>query len=309
MRVGSGKWGVGRAVALLATALLSIAPPARAQNQVILKRSWVSHYQNRATMNIRMKVRHTHKTPNSPSEDGDLHFSGESQQVGLPFVAEVVNARMSGQATALTAIKAKAGGADSLRVAGAWRLWFEHPSKLQTQGGTNAFDPDDTSPHHSFEIHPATSIDGKSITGSFVPIGGYSPKESEAAFEYFDKATVEILGEASAITISSKRLVNNYVKFTMEVAAAPKAIPDGLIVVASVMKGDQHLTTGNRRMIFIAGTPAAQQIAGASQGDRFTVTGIPRVNLNAVLDLVKKKGNGVQFPAALPYEMIIVAVH
>ena len=64
-----------------------------AQNyEVRLKRAWASKFADRTSIDATMEVRHTHHSANkieSGGKDGDMHFSGVSPQVGLPFVAEI----------------------------------------------------------------------------------------------------------------------------------------------------------------------------------------------------------------------------
>jgi hypothetical protein len=258
-----------------------------------------------------MDVRHTHTTANAVKkggDDGDMHFSGVSNDVGLPFVAEIVNAGLPAQQTAVAAIIAKQKNGQPARIRGAWRFWFEHPAKKQTQGGNNPFSPDHTNPDHSFEIHPISHVDQQSVTASFIPIKGYTAYTADVAFDYFDKSQVVIKGSSSGVTIRSKKLVYNYVEFRIELAAAPKKVSDGYIALASVLNdaGDPA-ANGTRRMIFVDGTKAAQKISTAAAGDRFRVLGIPRINLNALMSLVKQNGTK-QFSAQLPYEMIIVGI-
>jgi hypothetical protein len=284
---------------------------ANAQNyEVRLKRAWVSKFADRTSIDATMDVRHSHHSANtikSGGDDGDMHFSGVSPQVGLPFVAEIVNAAVSTQKPAESAIIAKEGtGKVTLR--GAWRLWFEHPSKKQTQGGSNPFSPDNTNPDHSFEIHPISHVNTFDIGKSFIPVKGYTAYTADVAFTYFEKCSVTVKASNSGISLRSKKLKYNYVEFEIELAGAPKTVSDGTIALATVLSDDgDPITDGTRRMIFVGGTQAEQKVANAKAGDHLRVLGVPRVNLNAILALVAKNGTA-QFIAALPYEMIVVGV-
>jgi hypothetical protein len=283
---------------------------ADAQNEVILKRKWVERQADLATVSAPMIVHHTHTKPNSISksgQDGDMHFSGESSAIGLPFVAEIVNAKLLGQKAAVAALQVKAGTNTPLAITGAWRLWFEHPAKKQTQGGNNAFHPDNTNPDHSFEIHPVSRIDQHDIRGSFVHVEKYTAFTAGQAFPVYDKAMMEIKASTSGITLRAKKVGFNYVGFDIELTQKPKKVADGFIALARVLdgQGDEEMATGVRRMIFVEGTPAAATIAGAKKGDRFEILGIPRINLNAVLALVAKHGTKT-ITAPLQYEMIVV---
>ena len=298
------------AIALLVLLALPTLRSAQAQEfkfEVRLKTAWVKAHANLTSIDATMTVRHSHKSPNSISSggnDGDMHFSGEAKEVGLPFVAEVVNAK--GQQAARTVILDHEASGEPLTVTGAWRLWFEHPSDTQTQGGNNPFDPDNTNPDHSFEIHPASRIGGADITGSITNVAGYEAYPADVAFPYFESDTVEIKASSSGISIRSKKLKYNYVEFELELTKKPTAVADGVIALATVFTdGDEQVVAAPRRMIFVAGTAAANAIKTLGAGDRMRVLAIPRIDLNAVLALVKENGTA-QFRAALPYEMIVV---
>jgi hypothetical protein len=82
-----------RTTITLLAVLYSLPSPA---GTVSLKQKFVDTYKDRATITAQMTIRHAHKQPNSVgsgADDGDLHFSGVSDDIGLPFVAEIVNAR------------------------------------------------------------------------------------------------------------------------------------------------------------------------------------------------------------------------
>src|SRR3954471_13763422 len=89
-------WQSSRSALVLLVALMAGATEAADPKfEVQLKRAWVEFYKDRASVDANMVIHHSHQHPNtvgSGSDDGDLHFSGESKEIGLPFVAEVTNA-------------------------------------------------------------------------------------------------------------------------------------------------------------------------------------------------------------------------
>jgi hypothetical protein len=292
------------------TLALFVAVPLRAQNyEVRLKKAWVVAFADRTSMDATMDVRWAHENPNSAAKDGDMHFSGVSPDVGFPFVAEVVNARLPGQQAAVAAIKQHQHSNGVLAITGAWRLWFEHPSARQTQGSkTDPFDPDDTNPDHSFEIHPVSRVGQLDLGGSFIPVAGYTPQTADVAFRYYDGKRVTIKGAKTSISIRSQLVYYNYVDFRIELATEPTPVQDGFVVDARVLNANnEEVANGLRRMIFVQGTRVAERIRNASAGDRLHVLGIPRISLNKVLTLVQNHGT-TRFDAPLPYEMIIVGV-
>ncbi len=292
------------------TVALCVAVPLRAQNyEVRLKRAWVIAFADRTSMDADMDVRWAHPSPNPVTKDGDMHFSGVSPDVGFPFVAEVVNARLPGQQVAVTTIKQHEHSNGVLAIRGAWRLWFEHPSTRQTQGSKkDPFYPNNTNPDHSFEVHPVSRVGQLDLGGSFIPVAGYTPYTADVAFPYYDGNRVTIKAAKTSISIRSKKLFYNYVEFRIELATAPTPVQDGFVVLARVLNAnEEEVADGLRRMIFVQGTRAANAIQNASAGDRLRVLGIPRISLNKVLTLVENNGTK-RFDAQLPYEMIIVGV-
>lgn len=315
----------------LAAAVLSVPAStwAAATYEVQLKKAWVEAFKDRTTIEADMVVHHSHKNPNKISkspEDGDLHFSGESDHVGLPFVAEIVNAATEKDAVKFVKTTAKANeddpdNATAIRITGAWRLWFEHPSKSQVQGADNAFHPDHTNPDHSFEIHPVSFVgsDAQSfdILNSIVPVQDFTTNkfmeayDAQTAFPYFEGVTISLKASSSAIAIRCQKLRYNYVEFDVELTKKPKKVSDGYIALGRVMSDNAEEDAdlpGQLRLIFVAGTVGANTMKTAKAGDSFRLLGIPRLNLNAISFLVGQHGTA-QFDAKLPYEMIIVGIY
>ncbi len=291
--------------------LLLLALPLAAQNNtVVLKRAFVEQYKDRATIDVSFFVDHAHKHPNAPSADGDMHVAGRAQkEVGLPMVAEVMNAAQPGEGPAVTEIHSVEGDNAQLPVTGVWRLWFEHPAKQQIQFATVPV-PGNTNPDHSFEIHPITKFDKNDVTGAFEPVTGFQPYDAETAFGGYEKLKIIVSATSSAVTISASKAAYNYTEFEMTLVGSPKKLADGgYAVLANVDgKADESIAS-NIRMIFVPGTPPLQQLLNQKLGDGDTmhVIGIPRINLNAISTFIDASG-GQTLTRKLPYEMIIVAV-
>jgi hypothetical protein len=296
---------------LVASLVATHAPYARAQNELRLKRAWVKKYADRASITVTMDVRKSHTTPHtisSSGNDGDLHFAGEADGVGLPFVAEVVNARGTAEKPADAAIVAAWKNQTPIEVTGAWRLWFEHPADSQVQGGGSPFSPNTPNPDHSFEIHPVSRVGQIDVGQSFTRIPGYTAYSADTAFPYFDKCRIVVKASHSGISIRSKRVVYNYVTFEIALVEAPREVSDGRFVHATILgKDGDEATPKPRRMVFVRGTAAYDAAKNAVQGDHLTVLGIPRIDLSELLKMISKHGTE-QFEAELPYEMIIVGV-
>jgi hypothetical protein len=291
--------------------LLALALPLGAQNNtVVLKRAFVEQYKDRATIDTSFFVDHAHKHPNAPAADGDMHVAGRAQkEVGLPMVAEVMNAAQPGEAAAVTEIHSVEGKNTQVPITGAWRFWFEHPAKQQIQFADVPV-PGNTNPDHSFEIHPITKFDKNDVTGAFQPVTGFQPYDAATAFGGYEKLKVTVSATSSAVSISASKAAYNYAEFEMTLAGSPKKLADGgYAVLANVNgKADESIAS-NVRMIFVPGTPPLQQLLSQKLGDGDTmhVIGIPRINLNAISSFVAASGS-TPVTRKLPYEMIIVAV-
>jgi len=276
---------------------------------LILKLAWVEEFKNRATIDANFIVDHAHKTPNSPAEDGDLHVSGRAaKEVGLPMVAEVVNARSPDEQAALILIHDREGKNVAMPISGAWRVWFEHPGERQVQ--FEKVDPaENTNPDHNFEIHPLTKVGDQLLQKSFHVIQGFTPKTAKAAFEVYNKQEILIRATKTAVTLDAKKVGFNYVAFRIRLIGKPKKLKDdGLAALADVHDPkavDEDPLASKIRMIFVAQTKPWELVQGKDDGDEFDAIGIPRVDLTQIASFAAKAGSaGVR--RKLPYEMIIV---
>ncbi len=301
-------------------ALCLVCPPSCA-GPVVLKRAWVEKYKNRVTLDsVEFFVDHAHVSPNSikdDGDDGDLHFAGRAPGIGLPMVAEIVNAKMAAQQPAINLVhaleaKTKQGNPQATALSGVWRFWFEHPANVEQKQGEEVLPAKNTNPDHVFELHPMTTAGTTATLGSFVPIPQFRAYDAETAFSYFDGIQATIQANSSAVRITAPKAKYNYVEFKIELMQNPLSekakVKDGIIVRAKVLTMEGNSASkAPRRMVFMKGTPAAAALQGKKKGDVLRVLGIPRVNLAEVMVLVKQNGENA-FPTDLPYEMIIVGV-
>jgi hypothetical protein len=292
---------------LAITVLLAGAQAATA-GILILNLEWVKKVRNRATIEASFIVDRAHKKANSGAKDGDMHVAGRAKEVGLPMVAEIMNAGAADGKAIVALIHAGEGKSSSTPMTGVWRLWFEHPGARQVQFATVA-KAENTNPDHSFEIHPVTQFGPHNVAASFRAIPGFDAKDAKTAFETYEKQQVLIKATKTAVTLDAKKVGFNYVGFRMRLIGAPKALEDGgRVVLADVFPlkgGDEDALATKIRMVFTKDTPPWKLLAGASEGDEFDVLGIPRVDLVMIHSFASKAGTtGVR--RKLPYEMIIV---
>jgi hypothetical protein len=293
---------------LLCTVLLWSA--AALAGTVVLSQSWIDQNKKRATIKAGFIVDHAHKKPNPPAKDGDMHVAGRSpKDVGLPMVAEVMNAAGDGKPAA-DKVHQVEGTGNSVSVVGAWRLWFEHPGAKQTQFKPVPV-PGNTNPDHCFEIHPLVSIENVAVGNSFHDIVGFKKKSASDAFEEYEKQSITVFANDSAVALTANKIGFNYVDFWFEALGNPTKLQDnGLAILANVgaEEGDEVLAK-QIPMIFVPNTLPWQAVKDQKlgQSDRLHVIGIPRINLNAI-SAFAAKNRGTQVKRKLPYEMIVVAV-
>lgn len=281
---------------------------------LILKRKWIEQFKDRATIDAAFTIDHAHPHPNPPANDGDIHVAGRApKEIGLPMVAEVMNAAAPEEQPAVKAIHDNEGNGKFIQVTGAWRLWFEHPpgSGTQTQFA-NVPKAANTNPDHCFEIHPLTVVDGKDLTTSFHDIKGFTPKQAQPAFASYEKLTVTLRANKTAVTLTSPKSGFNYVLFKFRALGNSKPLDDGgMQVLANVLADggdDDEALAENVRMIFVKDSvPAKAFPMGIKNGDEVTVLGIPRLNLNAIF-AAATAAESAAINRKLPYEMIIVAL-
>ena len=301
---------------LIACLLLLEASTCAFAGTVTLKRAWVETYKNRATIDVSLIVDHAHKKPNTPQNDGDIHVAGRAQQaVGLPMVAEVMNAAAASQQAAVSSVHQVEGTGQSTPVTGVWRLWFEHPSASPQIQFAEVPPAGNTNPDHSFEIHPITKFGNNAVPQSFQFVPGGTPHPAGAAFSSYEKLTVSLNASSSAVSITSPKAGFNYTEFFIEFVGPVQKLDDGgRVVLANVLEEPNGEPVAEKiRMIFVPGTLPAQQLASnpPSEGDQWHVLGIPRINLEAIasfLGAAAKSSGTSAVNRKLPYEMIIVGV-
>ena len=281
---------------------------------IVLKRAWIDKFKDRATIeDVTFTIDHAHPRPNPPANDGDMHVAGRApKEIGLPMVAEIMNA--DNKEPAVQLVHAKEGTGQAITVSGAWRLWFEHPPSSGSQIQFNTVSPaKNTNPDHCFEIHPLTKVGPNDVAASLHDISGFTPKDATAAFGAYEKLTLSLKTDPkkTAVTLIANKSGFNYVLFTMRATGKLTKLDDGgFAVLADVVpdgSDDSDVLAEQVRMIFVPNSPPWDKVNadGLAVGDELTVLGIPRINLNMVSTMLKSTSSSAK---KLPYEMIIVAL-
>lgn len=284
---------------------------AQAEVGVVLKRAFIDKYANRATIEASYSVAHTHPKAKKASEDGDIHCSGTSNDIGLACVAEIVHA--STQPAAIQKLVSAEGGAP-INVKGVWRLWPEHAN-----GGEDFVQDADvapienTNPPHIFEIHPLTDVDGIDVRTSLTRVSGYAYKNAADSFDKFENWACTIHVHGDKVTLVTKQLGYNYTRFTAHLLEDPThTLEDGNTSVFCSVPGTEEDVpiAGKVRCIFINGSPPQLKLAQLHAGDELRVVGVPRINLALLRYRVDHAdGDPSLLTRSIPYKMIIVAAN
>ena len=318
---------VGLAVAAGAFFLLSrpadeaAAGPGVRQGQgliIELDNKFIKKYADRATITSEFTMTGI-SAVHPPKNDGEVHIGGWADEAGLPGVAEVMNAAHNGK-KALSVFRKALIAKQKVTVAGAWRLWGEHPgtgAQIQALGTEPALPlagEAPSNPDHVFEIHPVTTIKvGAQVTDATAAIAktaGHTPHDAQKAFVLgYEKLTCKMIVKEGRTRLITQALGFNFTEFVIRLAEGPVKLDDGHGVICSVYDTDGELLLRGRRMVFIKGTDADDRVQGLQKDKRMRVIGIPRISLKLVqwrLDNKDKKFDVSPLEWNLPYEMIIV---
>lgn len=313
---------------LLLSVVLLVAAEAWGEGKgstIVLKIAWAKQFRNQLSIDAKVTVLGLNK---GKETDGDSHGGSRQNAVGLPMVAEILNGAAASQQAGRAELSP--GASPQKNVYGAWRLWFEHPpegggTQCQVFSGTpppiceqQALTGHDSNPAHSFEIHPVFDVDGVSVARSSIVLtsDNHSVKDTDKAFaDYTGKNKVlMIVRSASALTLTSIMLQDNYVQMHVRVSRAKVATTrqkdgkvDGGFVLADVFSSadDEQVLKKDTRMFYFRDSEPGDALDKAKAGDEFVVLGMPRIDLDAVLRGSEGK-TSVSMP--VPFEFVIVAL-
>jgi hypothetical protein len=285
-----------------------VSDPFARSTEIVLSNRFIETYMGRATITTTFTVDRVGKV-NLPKNDGDLHIAGRAPEVGLPIVAEVMNA---GRWTeALLPVRGREGKPDTIPVTGAWRVWCEHAGiRWQTQGEVLER-PTNSNPEHVFEIHPVTRIGDQSFLDSLAKIDGFKPHDAQRAFLNYERIPCRVYPDAGRTRIFCPMAGYNYVDFQLEITGEQQVVEDGRMLSGSVRSLDGELLVRGRRMVFVKDTGPERAVRGLKVGDKLSVLGMPRMDLEMIYwrsQNGRHKGPHLDFES-LPYEMVIVAVY
>ena len=278
--------------------------------EITLKDDFIEQFKDRATISVSFVVDKAHRHPNPPKNDADLHAAGRADEVGLPIVAEIMNA--SSQKSAVDAIHQAEGTGNPIPLTGVWRLWCEHGGENKQVQGEPLQPFDTTNPPHVFQIHQITNFNTTSIIGTLHPIQGYKPKDAETAFLKYESLKSHISLTADTTTVLTTMAGYNYVEFV----AVPlqnqhqATFTDGTGVLATVYDLNGNLLVHKRRMVFVKDSPEETALKSLKPGEGMHVLGVPRISLKLLSFRVAHHGENEQMlDWGLPYELVIVGFY
>ena len=300
--------GLVLAVAVIALVGVRPAETQAAGDAIVftLNKDFIEKYKNRVTIDVDMSVDHASKV-HAEKDDGEIHIGGRAEQIGLPFVAEIMHAK--DQKGAVKSAR-DAEGKAPIKVKGAWRIWCEHANGVNQKQGAKVDPAADSNPHHVFEIHPVTHVEGKDILDSVGPPDNFKFKKPDVAFTHYENVGCKIKDNGDTVTIQTNMAGYNIPEFILESiddTVGGLEVEDGRFLFASVRDLDGDLLVHKVRMAFIKGTDIEHAARTLAKGQRLHVAGVPRISLALVSYRVAHKMD-VRDPLNwnVPYEVIVL---
>lgn len=278
------------------------------QIEIDLRKSFIDSIKNKVTIETNFFIAKAHESPNSAKKDADLHFSGTSNFIGLPIVAEIMNAKKEKPAVDL--IHENEGTGNSVELTGVWRIWCEHAGNESEQIQGEEFPPiTSTNPDHVFEIHPSTKINSINLNKSLKPITGFTYKSAEDAFSRYSNARCKIIPDGDRVVIETNGVGYNYVEYWIEIIDEhPFEVEDGRFMFCKVLDKEGEIISHKMRMVFPKNSPAELKVKTKQVGDIMHVVGVPRINLALVVYRINHANDDPDILEwNLPVEMVIVA--
>ena len=281
-----------------------------AQIQITLRRSFIDSLKNKVTISADYVVDKAHAHPNPPAKDGDMHIAGRAESIGLPIVAEIMNAK--GQTSAVQFVHSVEGTDRTTGITGVWRIWCEHAGEdLQVQGEPlTAFQT--TNPPHVFEIHPITRFGTFNLLPTLKPIVGFDYKTAEdALFRYAAARSQILVNSDNTVTIQTNGIGFNYVECKIELLNEPVEEDDGRFVFCKILSLENEIIAQKVRVAFVKGSRPETVEESLAVGKMMHIVAIPRIDL-ALVAFRADHANDTRFPNILnwnlPFELVAVAV-
>jgi hypothetical protein len=280
-----------------------------AQIEITLRKTFIDSLKNRIGISVDLQIIHAHKKPNPADKDGDLHVAGIGKSIGLPMVAEIMNAK--DYTPAMQLVHGFEGTQHTIPITGAWRIWCEHAAKGEKQIQGNAF-PEiiNSNPPHIFEIHPITKLGLIDLRSSVRAIPDFLYKDADAAFVKYTNTRCTLEQTGKMLKITTYGVGYNYAEFWITILdSKQKVVEDGRFIYCKVLDNEKKIICERMRMAFPKSTDAENQVSILKSGDQLHVVGIPRIDLSEISDRIAYAATHPgMLDLNLPVEMIVVAV-
>lgn len=303
--------------------LISIlASGASAQSTITLRRSFVDSFCNRLTISAAYNVWFSHPRPNAAKDDGDIHVSGYDNKIGMPVVAEIMNA--AEQPEAMNLLKSQAGNGTpnnpKINIAGVWRLWPEHmgPKGNHFYQGMHLTAEEitkkTTNPDHVFEIHPVTKVATLDVRNSLHEIQGYEPWYAWYVLQQIAKKSFTISSDKHSISFTTKQTPYNYVDTWIKMDSV-WTVKDGAFAICTILDYDyehghdisQKTIAHSIRVGFVKGTAPYDEALAKHNSGVLHVLATTRINL-AIVSARESMSHTDPAALTLPLPVELVAV-
>lgn len=283
---------------------------ASAQIQITLRQGFIDSLKNHVTINVVYVIDKAHAHPNPGSKDGDMHIAGRSDQVELPTVAEIMNAK--GQTAAVNLVHSVEGSDQTVDLTGVWRLWCEHAGEDEQVQGLPLNQFNSTNPPHVFEIHPIIKLKQFNLLPSLKPIDGFTYKKAEDALMRYAATRCQIIpNNDNTITIQTNGVGFNYVECRIELLPNPVEVEDGRFQFCKILSLDGDVVAQKVRIAFVKDSKPEKKVKTKHEGDVLHIIAIPRIDLALVAFRVNH-ATDTKFPNILswnlPFELVAVAL-
>ena len=265
------------------------------QSTVRLKKTFVNEFKDKITIASEYNVWFTHHTPHSAADDADIHVAGYDDIVGMPTVAEMMNARDEQGGIDLFIQHEGEGNVNNPRldVEGVWRLWPEHMGPSGTtffQGMTLSHATiklKKTNPDHVFEIHPVTRVGTLDVTHTIKNIEGYEPKDARDAFNVIRNKQFSISSTNITISFTTKSVGQNYIDMWIRIDSLWE-VDDGAFAFCTVLDSDfdpdndniaDKKVSSKTRVAFVKNSESFNDVIQKNPGDFMHILGTPRISL------------------------------
>jgi hypothetical protein len=281
-----------------------------AQIQITLRKSFIDSLKNKITITTDYTIDIAHKTPNPVSKDADMHIAGRSEDVGLPMVAEIMNA--AGQPQALKFVHSVEGKDQKTPLTGVWRLWCEHAGEDIQDQGEEIPKITTTNPPHVFEVHPITKLGTFDLLPTLHPIGDkFTYKKADDALFRYAATRCTLVPDGDNVMIQTNGIGFNYVECKIELLDNPVIEDDGRFIFCRITSLDDEVVAQKVRIGFVLNSPPEKKVKTLAVGKTMHIIAIPRIDL-ALVSFRLKNADNPKFPNILswnlPFELIAVAV-